>query len=521
MLYVLRARSSQGQAAPFLATNLAVGLAHFLVLFNAGAYLPMIPYIAGSLGRAPMYGDWTQDLYFLFLGLGLPLARWVSGRWGARDGLLACLAVLLISSAINASTSNYNFFLLARIFSGLAGGLSIPLSLQLLLRHYHEDHRSSGLFLWGFAAITPFALGPFIGGWIADAWGWRWLFYLNLPVLWASILGILFWEAPSQRGAARMDWPGYGLLCFGLLALLMACNLSSKDDWWRSGEFRFLFVAGVVLLGAFFQWLPLAEKPVVDYRLFRQRNVLLASLGIFLTALAFQGSLALLIVQYQLSFAYSARAIGQVLLSLALFAPLSAWLSHWILGRFDPRPWAVLSMLLLAVGAFWLSSYDLPVSPSALAGPPTLVGLGLGGVFGSWARIGVWGLAGTSEQEAAMLLNLLRSSGQALGIPLVAALWERRMDLFRHFLVEDQGSNLAAWHANLAQFRIVLGESAAQKDLAEQVHLHAAMLAFNEVFYWAGWIFAGLACWSLLAKRPRPSGESRIEKLAAVELVEP
>ncbi|WP_308387948.1 MFS transporter [Acidithiobacillus sp. AMEEHan] len=520
-MHLLRQLSIHRQVDRFLAANISVGIAHFLVLFNAGAYLPMIPRISGSLGRAPLYGDWTQDLYFLALGLSLPLAPWVSRRWGDRDGLLACLLALFVTALLNAVTQDYAVFLLARVAAGFAGGLSIPLSLNILLRHYHAKHRSIGLLLWGFAAVTPFALGPFVGGWIADVWGWRWLFLLNLPILLASFLGVLFWEEASSRGPARFDWFGYLLFCAALLSAEMAFNLGSRDDWWRSGEFRLLFLGALILLSAAILWSRSHEQAAVDLRPFRHLSVALAAAGIFSTALVFQGTLALLIVQYQLAFGYSADAIGKILLSLAIFAPLSVALSHWYLARFDPRPWALLSMILLAAAAFWLSSYDLPASPSSLVGPPALVGLGLGGVFGSWARMGVWGLSGQEEQRAATLLNLLRSTGQAMGIPLVAGLWERRSDLHRHFLVEDRGNNLTLWQEARTRLRLDLGPLGGLQHLAGQLQQQAAMLAFNEIFFWAGWIFLGLACWSLLVRRPRPSGESRAEKMAAVELVEP
>lgn len=521
MLRVLyrQLQSASAHSAPnrFLAVNLAIGLEHFLVLFNGGAYLPMIPRIIGSLGRNPLYGDWTQDLYFLSLGLGLPLGRWVSQKFSDRDGLLFCLAVIFFASLVNATSREYVPFLAARIVAGLAGGLSIPLSLNLLLRHYHSDWHDHGLFLWGIAAITPFAIGPFIGGWIDDAWGWRWLFILNLPILLLSFLGIWLWEPPKRQGERpSMDWLGYALLVASLGSLEMLCNLGSKDDWWRSSEIRLLAGLTLVLGMATVWWLRRQILPALDLHSFRHRNFRVAAVGILLTALVFQGTLALLIVQYQLSFGYSARAIGEILLGLAIFAPASATFAHWYLGRHDPRPLALVSLLLLGGAAWWLSSYDLPVSPSSLVEAPMLVGLGLGGAFAVWARIGLWGLSGPTEQRAAVVLNLLRSTGQAMGIPLTAALWERRLDLHRHFLVEVQGSNLSFWHAAQHHFANIPGL------LATSVRQHAAMLAFNEIFYLAAWIFGGLALWSLLSRAPEEKNtESVAEQTAIAELVEP
>jgi len=509
--------SAHGAPDRFLAANLALGLGHFLVLFNGGAYLPMIPRIIGALGCNPLYGSWSQDLYFLFLGLGSILGRWVSQRFGDRDGLLFSLAVFFLASLVNASTRAYAPFLLARMVSGWAGGLSIPLSLNILLRHYHSDRRGRGLFLWGLAAITPFALGPYIGGWIADTWGWRWLFILNMPILLLSFLGVWLWEPQEARDpSAPMDWLGYILLILSLSTLEMLFNLGSKEDWFRSSTICLLGGLAVILAVSTALWLRKQPMPAVHLQSLRHGNLRVAALGIFLTALVFQGTLALFIVQYQLSFGYSARAIGDLLLSMAVFAPLSAVFSHWFLERHDPRTLAVAAMVLLGVASLWLSSYDLPASPSSVGAPPLLVGLGLGGAFAAWARIGLWGLSGPAERQAAALLNLLRSSGQAMGIPLVTALWERRLDLHRHFLVEIGASHRELWQAAIKRM------NASTPSMARLVHLHAAMLAFNEIFYVAGWIFLALALWSLLARAPtQKSPETAAEQMAIAELVEP
>lgn len=518
----IRSFSAHAQTERFLAVNLAIGLGHFLVLFNGGAYLPMIPRIAASLGRNSVYGDWTQDLYFLALGLALPMARWVSGRFGDREGLLACFAVIAATSLVNASSSSYPPFLLARIVAGFAGGLSIPLSLNLLLRHYHADYRDHGLLLWGFAAITPFALGPAVGGWIDDAWGWRWLFLLNIPIALASFLGVLLWEEKSEtQTSVAMDWVGYLLLCAAFVTMEMLLNLGSIDDWWRAPQIRFLFFLALILALAAGLWLRSRTQPAVDLDLFTLHNFPIAALGIWLTAVLFQGTLALFIVQYQLSFAFSAREIGFHLLPMALFAPLSAALSHWYLARHDPRWLTLGAMLILAVAAFWLSSYNLPASPTSLSWPPMLVGLGLGASFAAWARLGICGLSGPRELRAAGLLNLLRSSGQAMGIPAIAALWERRLDLHRHFLVEARGGNLSRWREALHRLTPQLSPAGARQHMAGLLRAHAAMIAFNEIYYVAGWLFLGLAGLSLLARRKLPEAEDTAEQTAIAELVEP
>ncbi|WP_414040574.1 MFS transporter [Acidithiobacillus sp. M4-SHS-6] len=511
-----------GHGDRFLAANLSIGLGHFLVLFNGGAYLPMIPKIAGSLGRDPSYGVWTQDLYFLGLGLALPLAPWVRARWGQKDGLLLAFALFAAASAVNAVSSHFAVFLGARIVAAVGGGLSIPLSLGQLLAHYHERGKKVALLLWGWACITPFAFGPFLGGVLADTWGWRWLFVLDVPLALLVFLGIALWEEPDREFPPHpMDWPGYLFLVLALGSALMILNSWDTEGWWDSGRTQLLLALAATTGLAFLLWSAPHPRPVIPLRLFRRQNFALAALGIWLTALLFQGSLAILVIQYQLHFGFSAYRIGLPLLSMALFAPLSAAFSHWYLRHHDPRWLSLAAMLLLGGAAFWMASWALPVSPEMLIWPPLLIGLGLGAVFSAWARMGLLGLTGAEEVQAASLLNLLRTTGQAMGLPALATFWERRADLHRHFLIADPNQNQVAWQMELRHFASIMTPRGARDHLAGLLAQQADMLAFNEVFWIAAWGFLALAFLSLLLRRPPVSGEPLSEQMAIEEMVEP
>lgn len=514
--------SRDGQGDRFLAANLSIGLGHFLVLFNGGAYLPMVPKIAGSLGVDPAHALWTQDLYFLGLGLALPLAPWVRARLGQKGGLLLAFALFAGASAVNALSSHFTVFLAARVVAALGGGLSIPLSLGQLLAHYQERGKRVALLLWGWACITPFAFGPFLGGWLADTWGWRWLFVLDVPLVLLVFLGIALWEEPDREFRAHpMDWPGYLFLVLALGSVLMVLNFWDMEGWWDTERTQLLLglaaTAGLALL----LWSAPHPRPILPLPLFRRRNFALAALGIWMTAFLFQGSLAILVIQYQLHFGFSAYRIGLPLLSMALFAPLSAAFSHWYLRRHDPRWLGLGAMLLLSGAAFWMASWALPVSPEMLIWPPLLIGLGLGAVFSAWARMGLLGLTGSEEVQAASLLNLLRSTGQAMGIPALATFWERRADLHRHFLIADPNQNRVAWQTELRHFASIMTPRGAQDHLAALLARQADMLAFNEVFWVTAWGFLALAILSLLLRRPAVTAEPLSEQMAIEEMVEP
>ena len=492
--------------------NLVIGLGHFLVLFNTGAYLPMIPRVAGSLGVNPAYADWTQANFFLAMALAFPTATWFLNRWGEMRSLLGSFLAFALASAVCAQTSNYDWFLAARVVQGYASGLTIPISLGVILRHYTPQRRNIGLSLWSIAAITPFTLGPTVGGWITDTLGWRWLFYLNIPIAIAVALisAILLVGREAEHRHPPLDWPGLIFLMIALAALESALNSGEIISWWRSNTIIFLAIIGAAALVFFALWEWHSTHPLLELRFLRRRNFLIGAIGLFFTALFFQGTMAIYIVEFQLTMRYSAWMVGLLLLPMAIFSKLSATLTQHFLNHIDARILGMIALLGFSAGSFWVSSYNRTASFDELLWPQILVGMFLGGLFPPLIAIALSGLRGAAEMRGTAFLNLLRVCGQAMGIPIMATLWGRRFIFHEHFLTED---NAAGTHG--------ISTSVGHDTLTKQIAHHAALLTFNEIFYIAAWGFLTVAGLLLLAKRVVFAEPDVRVRRALEELAEP
>ncbi|PKY11480.1 MFS transporter [Acidithiobacillus marinus] len=471
--------------------NLVIGLGHFLVLFNTGAYLPMIPHVAGSLGVNPDFADWTQADFFLAMALAFPTSPWLLHRWGEMRVLTAAFVMFALASGVCAVTNHYDSFLIARIVQGYVGGLTIPVSLQIILRHYHPQRRNIGLGLWGIAALTPFTLGPVIGGWITDTIGWRWLFYVNIPIAItvALVSMILLFEREMEHRHPALDWRGLIFLVIALAAGESALNIGETLSWWRSQTIIFLGIISLIalLLLIIAEWY--TPQPLLDLRLLKRRNFLIGSVVLFFTALFFQGSIAIYIVGFQLVMGYSAWMVGLLILPMAIFSKISFMLTQRLLNRLDARILAVLSLTGFSAASFWVASYNHPASFTELLWPQAFVGIFLGSLFPSIIAIALSGLSGPAEIRGTVLLNVLRLSGQAMGIPLIATLFDRRMIFHAHFLAEGKSSIADLPGTLIGHIRT-----------AALIKQHAAMLAFNEIFYIAAWGFLIGAGLLLLSK---------------------
>lgn len=508
----------------FVLFNAVVVSGHILVLFNAGAYLPMIPEVAGALGVNPVYADWPQTDFFVGLALSGPLSIWLVSHRGEARVFGEVFVGFAAAAAVCAWTDDFAVFLVGRFFMGFLGGLSVPLSLNVLTRHYRAERRATGVTLWGLAALTPFSLGPLAGGWITDTLGWRYLFYLDVPLALAvSVYGFLLLAQRDRRPAANpLDRVGLVLLAGALGFTQITLDSSEKFYWILSPTVIGFGGAAIGFTAYFLVWEWRAKHPLVDLRILLRRNFAVGALGIFGGMLFFQGLIALYIVQAQVVFGYSAFLSGLLMLPIALLSkPVSSGM-HWAVRRVDPRLLAFLNFLGFALFCFIVASYDRDVSYSALLWPQIALGIFLGGFFPALTVIALSGLSGTAELRGVGLFNMIRVAAQGLGIPVAAILWIRRDYLEHYFLGQDGAPQRQVLGRALDVLsRHQISQAAARDLVAARIGEHAAMLAFNELFFVGAWAFSILAFVMLLA-RPVVFAESdRVRERAVEELAEP
>ncbi|EEF25525.1 Multidrug resistance protein B, putative, partial [Ricinus communis] len=242
----------------FVLLNFALGIGHFITILSAGAYLPMLPYVAGSIGEGLAYAVWGQSNYFIAMGAAFLFARPLMARIGARNAavtayLLFAAASLLVLLSVNC----YPIFTFARTMQGLAAGLSLSPSLTLLLEHYKKSHQKVGVTLWGLAVFAPFSIGPALGGYFAYRLGdWRWLFVVSfaasmvvVSILWAILgdkTGIL--QASTKPRSLKSTFKSFLLFLGAAVALQeffdigLISDLSSKEStlWWVGITFLWL-----------------------------------------------------------------------------------------------------------------------------------------------------------------------------------------------------------------------------------------------------------------------------------------
>jgi DHA2 family multidrug resistance protein len=167
----------------FILLNVATGLANVVVLSNVPGYTILAPYAADNLqGVTPSFGTWATTDHMIGLALAYPIARWLAARYGDYRVYVAALVVYAIFSYLCATTDTIWSFVPVRVLLGFAGGVTLPVGQAILLEEYPQQKRNLGVAIWGVLSMLPFTVGVFMGGFWAEHFGWRALFYSNVVV---------------------------------------------------------------------------------------------------------------------------------------------------------------------------------------------------------------------------------------------------------------------------------------------------------------------------------------------------
>jgi MFS transporter, DHA2 family, multidrug resistance protein len=492
----------------------SLGLGHALVLFNAGIYTTIEVNVAGDLGVAPSLVTWTQTDYMLGMAIGFPTANWLNRKLGEIRIVVGGFGLFALAALVCALASNYFIYLSARILLGFFGGLTIPLSQSLLVKEFSDRQRSLAISIWTLFTLTPAALGAPLGGWIADDLGWRWLFYLDIPIalLAAATVGALLYGRGYQPRHGRFDTVGYLLIVVALLATQTLFNQGTDWDWFDSPYLIGVSVVGLLAYTVFVIWELGQRQPFLDIRLFTQWNFNIGLFGLLAGFLCFQGILTFIVVKLTLILGYPPYQAGLVYLPMLICVPPMAYLFHELAKRFDARWLASLSLMGFAIAYYWTAQFDRYASFENLFWPQLLQGLALGSFFVPLTTIMLSGLAPERQARAGEIATLLRLTAGGCGIAIQSAILERRIPFYQSHFVERLTPLDPITEDTLAKFT-TSGYSTEQATakLVRLVTQKAAILGINDIYYIASAICIVLACSVWLAdatKLPRRPGRS-------------
>ena len=272
--------------------------------------------IQGAIGAGIDDGGWISTSYLIAEIVVIPLSGWLAQVFSVRIYLLTNAVLFLVFSAACALAQDLPQMIVLRALQGFTGGVLIPMAFTLIITLLPKAKQPIGLALFAVSATFAPAIGPTIGGYLTENWGWQYIFYVNL-VPGALMIGMLWFSLeakPMKLSLLREgDWPGIVTMAIGLGALQTVLEEGNKDDWFGSPFIVRLSVIAAVAL-ALFLWIELtSKKPLLNLRLLARRNFGFGMLANFLLGVALYGSVFILPLYLSRIQGYNSEQIGMVL----------------------------------------------------------------------------------------------------------------------------------------------------------------------------------------------------------------
>jgi DHA2 family multidrug resistance protein len=411
-------------------------------------------YIAGGLSAANVDSEWVITSYLAANAIILPISGWLALRLGRRNYFLLSIAIFTLASALCGMAGSLTFIIASRVLQGMAGGGLQPTSQAVLLDAFPQEKQGQAMTIFGLAALLAPVVGPTLGGYITDNYGWRWIFYLNVPVgLFAFFMCHKLVEDPeylqAERARNRVRRQAFDTAGLCLLSVTMVCweiMLSKGQEWdWLGDPFlrvqTLMILFALCLSGLVYRELRL-RNPLVALRTLADRNFRTCCIVIFCAYGVLYANTVSLPALLQSLFGYDATTSGMVLSPAGVFAIATLVVVGTVLSRgVDARYLMAGGLLTMALGNYWMAHLNLEIGPYQVVWPRVVLISGLSMLFAPLNVAAFIYLPKEVRGAAVGLLALLRNEGGSVGTSVAQIIQERR-DQFHTLRLNESLDNL-------------------------------------------------------------------------------
>lgn len=463
--------------------------------------------IQGALSATLEEGSWISTSYLVAEIIMIPLTAWLVKLLSARRLAVWVSIGFLISSLLCSFAWSLESMIVFRAMQGFTGGALIPLAFTLTLIKLPDHHRAKGMALFAITATFAPSIGPTLGGWLTEGWGWEYIFYINIPPGLLMIAGLLYGlekKPPHWELLKSTDYAGIVTLAMGLGCLQVFLEEGHRKDWLESTLIVQLGSVAAVSLILFVILQLSRPNPLINLGILRERNFGLTSIASLGMGLGLYGSIYLLPLYLAQIQNYNALQIGQVIMWMGIPQLFLIPLVPKLMKIIPPK-------LLCAAGfaLFGLSSFASGALNPDFAGdqfhPIQIIrALGQPMIMVTISLIATAYIQPQDAGSASSLFNILRNLGGAIGIALLATLLDSRGKVYFDYLRESVVPANPAVAERLAVLIQQLGsEQAALGRLSEITHQQAMIMAYNDAFHFVG-IALALSMVAVLLTRQLP-----------------
>jgi MFS transporter, DHA2 family, multidrug resistance protein len=480
-----------------------VTMATFMEVLDTSIANVALPHMAGSLSVSTDESTWVLTSYLVANAIVLPLSGWLSSVLGRKRFYMISVFLFTTASALCGFATSLEQLVFFRILQGLGGGGLQPSEQAILMDTFPPSKRGMAMAVYGVSILCAPVLGPTLGGFITESYSWRWIFYINVPVGILSLIlsGIVVEDPPYLKKMRaeranhkhRVDFIGLGLLTVGLASMELVLDKGQRYDWFGSPFIARMTILGVVCLVSVVIYELWHPDPIINLRVFKDRNFTMASVGVFCAFTVLYGSTVLLPQMLQTLMGYTPMNAGLVLSPAGLVTMLVMPMIGIALSKgVDARWLIILGLTVVGLCCLWFASLNLSIAPGQVVWPRICQTVGAGLLYVPINTAAYAYLKKEQTNNASGVFNLIRNEGSSIGVALTNTLLQRRTQFHHSRLVEGIDSfnpTAMTWLDNAAATMRTAGSDPAlavqqaYRMLDNAVNQQASLLSYLDVFY--------------------------------------
>jgi DHA2 family multidrug resistance protein len=508
----------RASAAVWIAV-LAAMIGAFMAILNIQITNASLLNIEGGIGTGVDNGSWISTSYLIGEIVVIPLTDYLSRVFSFRNIMLGHATLFAAFSVACAFTHDLPSMIAMRGLQGYFGGVLIPMAFTMVFTKLPKSQQPIGLAMFALAVTFAPAIGPTIGGYLTENYGWQTIFFVNVipTAVMVTTLSFTLERQPMQLKLLREgDWLGIATMAIGLSALQAVLEEGNKDDWFGSPFIVKLAVVAAINLTLFVIIELTVEKPLIRLRLLAQRSFGFGTISSVFVGFALFGSVYLLPAYLGQVQRYNAEQIGEVLAWTGLPQLILIPLVPRLMQRIDARYIAFFGMMLFAVSSFMNTMMSLDYAGDQLFVPNIVRAVGQALMLAPLSAVSLGSVAPQDAAAASGISNMMRNLGGAIGTALLGTIVTKREQFHSNIIGQsvDLGrEEVRSRIAQLADYFTAHGVTdpatahhQAIIALGNLVKRQALVLGFSDAFAVLGVVLLLAGAAILLTGKPKGGG---------------
>ncbi len=478
--------------------TITVMLTMFCTLLTSTIINVAIPEIMGAFGISQDTAQWLSTGFLAAGTITMLLSSWAIKAWGMRTIFVWAMTIFLITTLVSGTAPSVETLIIARTIQGAASGIIMPISMLINYQVFPAANRGAAMGIFGVGAMFAPALGPTLGGFVIDAYSWRYVFFLGVPFSLLTIpMAMMFMPNKDYEGPMpRFDWTGSILMGIFLLAILTGLSDATEYGW--TSDYIVLCLFTAFFSGVLFIWWEMSiSDPMLDLTLFSNPRFVAAAIVTFVIGGGLYASTYILPLFLQVLQGVPALDSGLMLLpagvAMAFMFPIAGALSD----RTQPRNLIIIGLLFFGLSNIALRDITINTPFIQLIYWYILGRIGLALIFPCLNAASLNSLPLHQLSQGSSAVNFIRQLGSAFGVNAVAIFTVNRTSMYSDELAVTQSytANTLDMFAGLRELLTSYGlpaiyeQATSASFLSRIIYNQASALAYRDSFFAVGFVF--------------------------------